>query len=648
MPSRFGGVSAFAATIGLVAGIIATTSMAAPPDNRILQSFDYKGVTLEGPLKKQFDQVRDYYLNIPNDNLLKGFRQRAGQFAPGAEMGGWYSADVFHIFGQVLSGLARMHAATGDQACRQKAEYLLAEWARCIDKDGYFYYTRKPNAPHYTYDKMVGGLVDMYVYLGSKQALDSLNRITDWAVAHLDRSNVYAFNAGEGSTEWYTLSENLYRAYLATGDVKYRDFAKIWEYTVYWALYADGGDIFGKRPDGGPTLGYHAYSHVNTLGGAGAAYRVTGEEHYLKTLIGAYDYFQQHQCVATGGYGPDESLLPEAALADHLQRTHNSFETQCSCWACFKMCKHLIELTGDARYGDWMERLLINGISASIPPTGDGRVFYYADYNPDGAVKRNHGDGWSCCAGTRPMAVADYHALIYFHDANSLCVSLYTPSTLQWTVADTPVTVHQMTKFPESEGDDLSGEGRSPGGVRPASASPGLAGWSNGRHHQRPGGPRSGRRQALGHHSSHLGRERQRTDRPADEAEPDAVPARSADPFVACVRPGGARPPDLGRPCAQFRPEGPDEGHAGGARRAAGLSHSGRPVCVGSPVLLARGGRDLRGLLRSKRSAPHRPPGRHLPAELERRRPVPLYRRRGRHGRVHLRGNRRSLAGVPI
>lgn len=422
------------------------------PERRVLQAFDYQGVTLEeGPLRRQFDAVRDYYLHIPNDNLLKGFRRRAGRYAPGTEMGGWYSSDTFHIFGQILSGLARMYAATGDTACRDKANTLLAEWARCIEKDGYFYYSRTPNAPHYIYDKMVGGLVDMYVYAGNRDALPALSRITDWAIAHLDRRNVYAYNAGDGPTEWYTLSENLYRVYLATGDPKYRDFAKVWEYTDYWDLYARRGDIFGTRPDGGQTLGYHAYSHVNTLGGAGAAYRVFGKPSSLQTLIGAYDTLQAHQCVATGGFGPDEQLLPPDALADHLRNTHNSFETQCGSWAAFKLCKHLMELTGDARYGDWVEKLVLNGIGASIPMTGDGRVFYYSDYNPDGAVKRNIDTGWTCCAGTRPMAVADYHALIYFHTADSLCVNLYTPSSVRRQFGGTTVTLRQTTRFPESE-----------------------------------------------------------------------------------------------------------------------------------------------------------------------------------------------------
>jgi hypothetical protein len=135
----------------------------------------------------------------------------------------------------------------------------------------------------------------------------------------------------------------------------------------------------------------------------------------------------------------------------HLKDTHNSFETQCGSWAGFKLCKHLIELTGDARYGDWVERLVINGLSASIPPTSDGRVFYYSDYNPSGATKRNHETPWTCCTGTRPMAVADYHALVYFHNHDSLCVNLFTPSSVRWSLGDTTVGVRQRTQFPEGE-----------------------------------------------------------------------------------------------------------------------------------------------------------------------------------------------------
>jgi uncharacterized protein len=152
---------------------------------RCVVPFDYHGVALEGgPLRAALDQVRLYCLRIPNDDLLKGFRQRAGLPAPGQDLGGWYTADTFHVFGQIVSGLARLYAASGDPTCKAKADVLVAEWTRCISPDGYFCATAKPNAPHYIYDKIVGGLVDDALYCGNRTALKHLIRITDWAIRH--------------------------------------------------------------------------------------------------------------------------------------------------------------------------------------------------------------------------------------------------------------------------------------------------------------------------------------------------------------------------------------------------------------------------------------------------------------------------------
>jgi acetyl esterase/lipase len=154
----------------------------------IIKPFDYTGLTLHaGPLKRQVDEVRRFYLAIPDDDLLKGFRRRAGHPAPGRDLGGWYSSETFLVFGQIVSGLARLYAGTGDTACRDKANRLIREWANCIEPDGYFYASRNPNAPHYIYDKLLWGLLDAQAYCGNKAALAHLELITDWAIQNLDR-----------------------------------------------------------------------------------------------------------------------------------------------------------------------------------------------------------------------------------------------------------------------------------------------------------------------------------------------------------------------------------------------------------------------------------------------------------------------------
>ncbi len=414
----------------------------------LISPLDYRDVHLDdGALLDQVLEVKSAYLQVSDDDYLRGFRRRAGLPAPGHELGGWYAADRFIPFGQVLSGLARMYAGTRDEACRRRLSALVTGWGQCIEPDGYFFYSRNPNARHYGYEKMVCGLVDAHVYAANPDALGFLSRITDWAEKNLDRTKPYAFNGPGDPGEWYTLGENLYRAYLATGQTRYRDFARVWEYDAFWKSLRTGEDFLTKADH------HHAYSHVNSLSSAAMAYRVSGDRQYLQTLVRGYNYLQRNQVFASGGYGPGEHLLPAAALAtapdDHPREDH--FETQCASWAGFKLAKSLIRFTGEARYGDWVERLIINATGASLPVSPTGEVTYYSHYTLSGTSKNYSSGPWTCCSGTRIQAIADYHDLIYFTAAHSLYVNLYTPSTCSVAFDGVPVAIRQRTRFPEEE-----------------------------------------------------------------------------------------------------------------------------------------------------------------------------------------------------
>lgn len=147
----------------------------------VLEPFPYGAVRLTGgPLRRQLDEVKSYYLAIPNDDLLKGFRKRMHFPTWGAmDLGGWYTADIFNVFGQIVGGLSRLYAVTGDEACREKVNALIEGWAQCIDSTGYFFFSPSAGAAHYVYEKMVGGLLDAYQYAHNKEALGYLSRITD-------------------------------------------------------------------------------------------------------------------------------------------------------------------------------------------------------------------------------------------------------------------------------------------------------------------------------------------------------------------------------------------------------------------------------------------------------------------------------------
>ena len=434
----------------------------------VIAPFNYSSVELkESMFKDQFEQMKRYYLAISNDDILKGFRERASLSAPGQDLGGWYTGDApslsrilkgneksstkFNVFGQWLGAFARIYKATNDDAVLGKLEYLLGEWGKTIGKDGYFFYGTNPNALHYEFDKMAGGLVDICEYTGKKDSVDYLVRITKWAKTNLNKRRIPAtpdcFTGGghsggeDADTEWYTLPENLYRAYLLTGDSTYKDFARIWHYETYWRGLLEKKHCM---------TGYHAYSHVNTLSSAAMAYAVTGDTSYLTTIMNAYEILQKTQVFASRGYGPGERMAnPYGSLGNSLYLQKNTFETSCGTWAAFKLARYLMMFTGKAHYGDWMEKLLYNGIGAALPMGEGGKTYYYSDYRVAGGEKKYHWSTWPCCSGTYPLAVADYHNIIYYKDEESLYVNLFVPSQVKWNKAGKSVTLVQDTNFPK-------------------------------------------------------------------------------------------------------------------------------------------------------------------------------------------------------
>lgn len=74
-----------------LAGSQSQATPAASAVKSVLEPFNYTGVRLrDGMLRDQFLHARNLYLNISDDSLLLGYRQRAGLPAPGVPLTGWY------------------------------------------------------------------------------------------------------------------------------------------------------------------------------------------------------------------------------------------------------------------------------------------------------------------------------------------------------------------------------------------------------------------------------------------------------------------------------------------------------------------------------------------------------------------------------
>jgi DUF1680 family protein len=426
--------------------------------NTTLEPFDYRGVRLRpSRWRRQYEDGRSFYFGITDDDILHGFRAAAGQPAPGRPLGGWCGRDCNTVFGQWLSGMARMSRATGDTAMRDKAIRLFTEWAKTVPPDG------NARMRHYPFDKLVCGLVDLQMYADHREAGLVLERVVAYARKHFERAQMPLADPSHNQRyyglpqEWYTLAENLYRAYRLTGNAEYKTFADEWRYTAYW-------DKFAASSSPADAHGVHAYSHVNTFSSAAMAYEATGDPKYLAVIKNAYDYLQATQCYATGGYGPNERFMaPGGSLGRALDTRSDTFETSCGSWAGFKLARYLTCFTGDARYGDWIERLFYNGIGAALPIADRGRNFYYGDYRAGGGMKVYNWDTYTCCSGTYIQNIADYHNIVYYKDADALYVNLFVPSEVTWSRPEGDVHVVQDTNYPDGDTTTLTIGMKAPG-----------------------------------------------------------------------------------------------------------------------------------------------------------------------------------------
>jgi DUF1680 family protein len=454
---RWGTTATTGFCLGRALPLSASTAQITGDSTPLLSEFGYSQVDLgPGRMQEQFDENHRLLLGLDEDSLLLPFRIREGLPLKGSELGGWYSTYASApacTFGQWVSALCRFYAATGDRRTRAKIDRLVRGWAATVEPEGKFYKNYK--FPTYIYDKLVCMLLDAHVLAGQSGTFDALSRATDAALPYFPphaiemrkviNSSDYTEHALDES---YTLPENLFLAWQVTGNARYCDLAQ---------RFLFNREFFDPLANQENVLpGLHAYSHMNALSSAAMAYIALGDEKYLRAARNGFQYAQD-QSFVTGGWGPHEHFIQpgRGELGKSLTKVHAGFETPCGSYAHFKICRYLMRVTRDSRYGDSMERVLYNTILGAKPIQSDGSAFYYSDYAPQ-TIKRVFYDKWPCCSGTLPLMAADYRISTYFRGPEGVYVNLYVPSTLHWQSQGRHFSIRQSTNYPYESYVDLT------------------------------------------------------------------------------------------------------------------------------------------------------------------------------------------------
>ena len=413
-----------------------------------------------GPLHDAQEWNRDYLHRLSADRLLHNFRVTAGLPSTAQPLGGWEKPDCElrgHFVGHYLSACALMHASTGDAELKAKGDMVVAELAKCQAKLGGGYLSAFPTelfdrvkvrkrvwAPYYTLHKVMAGLLDMHLHCGNKQALDVVQGIAGWVdawSAPIPEAQMQKI-LGE---EYGGMNEVLYNLTAVTGNER----------------WAKAGDRFTKKWFFNPLAlrrdelrGLHVNTHIPQVIGAARRYELTGDVRFHDVA----DYFWYEvtgaRCYATGGTSNGEGWLTQPRhLAEELKQDVATAEC-CCVYNMLKLTRHLYQWTGDPRYFDYYERVLLNHRLGTIHPQ-TGATMYFLSHTPRAwKTFSAENDSFWCCTGT---GVEEYSKLgdsIYFHDDDGLCVNLFIASELNW--REKNLSLIQKTNFPEESGTTFS------------------------------------------------------------------------------------------------------------------------------------------------------------------------------------------------
>ena len=409
---------------------------------------------------------RAYMARLDADRMLYTFRANAGLPLGAAKpLGGWEQPENGqraselrgHFPGHFLSASALLYGSTGDKAVKSKADYMVAEMAKCQEKLGGHYLSAFPTtwwdrlekgervwAPFYTIHKIMAGMWDMYRLAGNTQALHVLEGMSAWADEwtasktdeHMQRILTIEFGG---------IAETLYHLAAETHN----------------ARWGKVGDRFQKRSFINPLAlhrdelrGLHVNTHIPQVIAAARRYEISGDNRFHDVA----DYFFHEVSTArsyvTGGTSNAEAwLAPPRRLAAELKMSTNTAECCCA-YNMLKLARQLYGWRPDSSYFDYYERLLLNHRIGTIRPHV-GTTQYYLSLTPGVWKTFNTEDQtfW-CCTGSGVEEYAKLNDSIYWRDHDGLYVNLFIPSELDW--AEKGFTLRQETEYPRSESTTLT------------------------------------------------------------------------------------------------------------------------------------------------------------------------------------------------
>ena len=423
---------------------------------------------LDGPLKHARDLNVQVLLKYDCDRMLAPYRKEAGLQPRKPSYPNWDGLDG-HVGGHYLSALA-INAATGNEECRKRMEYMISELQLVLDANNqrpeawcHNYIGGVPNsakmwtafskgdfgpyfgtwAPFYNIHKMYAGLRDAWLYCGNEQAKNLFLKFCDWAVDIMRDLNDEQMEKMLGN-EHGGMNEVLADAYAITGEQKYLDCARRFSHRMLLVPLENGKDCLDNM---------HANTQIPKVIGYQRIAELAHDVQYHNASEYFWEIVTRQRSLALGGNSRREHFPTKENCIDYINDIDGP--ESCNTYNMLKLTEDLNRVKPDGMYGDFYETAMFNHILSTQHPQHGGYVYFtsarprhYRNYSaPNKAM-------W-CCVGTGMENHGKYGQFVWTHDKgvkaedDALYVNLFVASELNW--KDRKMVIRQQTAFPYAE-----------------------------------------------------------------------------------------------------------------------------------------------------------------------------------------------------
>lgn len=423
---------------------------------------------LDGPLKHARDLNVQVLLKYDCDRMLAPYRKEAGLQPRKPSYPNWDGLDG-HVGGHYLSALA-INAATGNEECRKRMEYMISELQLVLDANNqrpeawcHNYIGGVPNsakmwtvfskgdfgpyfgtwAPFYNIHKMYAGLRDAWLYCGNEQAKNLFLKFCDWAVDITRDLNDEQMEKMLGN-EHGGMNEVLADAYAITGEQKYLNCARRFSHKLLLVPMEEGKDCLDNM---------HANTQIPKVIGYQRIAELAHDVQYHNASEYFWEIVTRQRSLAFGGNSRREHFPTKENCIDYINDIDGP--ESCNTYNMLKLTEDLNRVKPNGMYGDFYETAMFNHILSAQHPQHGGYVYFtsarprhYRNYSaPNEAM-------W-CCVGTGMEDHGKYGQFVWTHDKgvkaedDALYVNLFVASELNW--KDRKMVIRQQTAFPYAE-----------------------------------------------------------------------------------------------------------------------------------------------------------------------------------------------------